>query len=367
MKTIMVLVPRMGMGGISKIGAFVANSLSNEEYKVVCCSLINDIATVKFNDDVVKESIKYPLNDSSSIKFSKLIKKIKAICLLCKLIKKYRVVMVIAFGLDLTRISLVASQGRCKVIASERGNPYRYTSKQMSKYCRVLRRADYVIFQTEGAKKAFPTSIVEKKCTIIPNPAIPRQISNKTHSRMGRSITKKIVYCGRLSPDKDIPLLISAFLKTKREGYVLNIYGEGVEESKIRQLINNNGLQQNVSIIKNCDDVFEKEYDADIFVLTSKEEGMPNALIEALCEGIPCIATDCPSGGVRELLDGGRRGLLVPVGDEDALAEAINTFIENSAEAEKYGVLGKEILDLYAPEKIAYEWVRVTKIVENKV
>ena len=93
---------------------------------------------------------------------------------------------------------------------------------------------------------------------------------------------------------------------------------------------------------------------------------MPNALIEALCEGIPCIATDCPPGGVSELLGDGKRGLLVPVGDVNALASAIKTFMDNPAEAERYGNLGKEILDLYASEKIASEWIDLVKLVGNK-
>ncbi len=366
MKTIMVLIPRMGMGGISKIGAFVANSLLNAGHNVICCSLVKDKATIKLNNDVIKESVKYPLDDLSIGKLTKAAKKINAIRMLYSLIKKYEVDGIIAFGLDLARIALVVSNGKCKVIASERGNPYRYTVKQMSKYCKVLKKADYVVFQTNGAKQAFPSSIVEMKSKIIANPAMPRQTTKSQHTRTGRSGTKKIVYCGRLSPDKDIPLLITAFSKTMREGYVLNIYGEGIEENKIRQLIKSNNLQQKIFIIKGCADVFEKEYNADMFVLTSKEEGMPNALIEALCEGIPCIATDCPSGGVSELLGDGKRGLLVPVGDANALASAIKTFMDDPIEAERYGNLGKEILDLYAPEKIASEWINLVKLVGNK-
>ena len=194
MKTIMVLIPRMGMGGISKIGAFVANSLLNAGHNVICCSLVKDKATIKLNNDVIKESVKYPLDDLSIGKLTKAAKKINAIRMLYSLIKKYGVDEIIAFGLDLARIALVVSQGKCKVIASERGNPYRYTVKQMSKYCKVLKKADYVVFQTNGAKQAFPASIVEMKSKIIANPAVPRQTIKSQHTRTGRSGTKRILW-----------------------------------------------------------------------------------------------------------------------------------------------------------------------------
>ena len=79
--------------------------------------------------------------------------------------------------------------------------------------------------------------------------------------------------------------------------------------------------------------------------------------MEALSIGIPCIAADCPGSGVRALMAGGARGLLVPVGDEAALAEAMQTYVDNPDLAARYGQAGLEIAAEYAPEPIGRQWL----------
>ncbi len=96
-----------------------------------------------------------------------------------------------------------------------------------------------------------------------------------------------------------------------------------------------------------------------MFVLSSDLEGMPNALMEAMAMGIPCISTDCKGGGARFLIQNGINGLLVPVGDADALAGAMIQMLSNEEFAEQCGRNASRIVDRLDPGRIYSEWERL--------
>lgn len=357
MKTILILVPRFGVGGISKIGSFIANTLS-VEYKVLFVSLIPDDISSTVSDNVIKKCLNYDFVHRSNNALLRLIKKVSTIIRLRYLIKKYRVNLICSLGLDLGNIALLTRIGLyCKCITSERGNPYRYTEKQKKKYDNVIKKSDCIIFQTKMAQEAFANCDITYKSFIIQNPAIGR--NSKDYINKHKDKEKRIVYCGRLSPEKNIDMLISAFAKLRTEEYQLVIYGDGPEYSRLVNLICNEGISDKAEIIQGCNDVFSIESNSEIFVLTSNEEGMPNALIEAMMCGMTCIVTDCPPGGCRELLQDGKRGILVPVNGVDELANAIWTVISDPSLSHRYGEAAKTILQTNASEVIQNQWREV--------
>ena len=105
-------------------------------------------------------------------------------------------------------------------------------------------------------------------------------------------------------------------------------------------------------------DVLEWIKESYCFVLTSDFEGLPNSLIEAMSMGIPCISTDCSPGGARQLL-GDDRGLIVPCGDKERLAEAINMYLENKDVAMKYGEVAYKLRDEIESHTVAKEWINL--------
>lgn len=128
---------------------------------------------------------------------------------------------------------------------------------------------------------------------------------------------------GRLTAQKDFPALIRAFGRVRAECDArLLILGEGPDRGGLEALVGELGLQDDVSLPGYVDNPFAFMSAATAFVLSSRWEGLPSVLIEALACGRPVIATDCPSGP-REILAGGTYGRLVPVGDLDALAAAL--------------------------------------------
>jgi glycosyltransferase involved in cell wall biosynthesis len=138
-----------------------------------------------------------------------------------------------------------------------------------------------------------------------------------------------ILAVGRLTKAKDYPTLFRAFslVRQVRPAKLL-VLGEGEERSNLERLAIELGIQNDVSMSGFVDNPFAFMAKASVFVLSSAWEGFGNVLVEALACGCPVVATDCPSGP-REILDNGRYGRLVPVGDHEALAKAILETLDN--------------------------------------
>lgn len=136
----------------------------------------------------------------------------------------------------------------------------------------------------------------------------------------------------RLSPEKDLPTLLHAFslLHRQRPEAHLLLAGEGPERAGLEALVAALGLQAVVELLGRTRQPLAWMRRAAVFVPASRFEGFGNVLIEALACGTPVVATDCPVGP-REVLQGGRFGPLVPVGDAGAMAQAIGQLLDRPA------------------------------------
>jgi len=144
-----------------------------------------------------------------------------------------------------------------------------------------------------------------------------------------------ILGCGRLIELKGFMVLIKAFARlVERQQYRLIILGKGPQKKELETLVARLGLQGKVSLPGHTDNPFAFMSCAKLFVMSSRTEGLPTALIEALACGCPCVSTDCPSGPA-EILQGGAIGPLVPVGDHAALADAMAQTLNNPPDKQK--------------------------------
>jgi glycosyltransferase involved in cell wall biosynthesis len=114
----------------------------------------------------------------------------------------------------------------------------------------------------------------------------------------------------------------------------LHVAGEGPLHAELAALAATLGIAERVTWHGWVEDVGGRYRAADLYVSASRKEGFPNALLEALAHGLPCVATDCPSGPA-EILDRGAYGALVPVGDDAAMAEAILAALAQPVDAER--------------------------------
>ena len=181
------------------------------------------------------------------------------------------------------------------------------------------------------------TNIPRERITVIYNPSVVKaEVAEKAQATLDHPWFKPgqppvLIAVGRLQVQKDYPTMLQAFAKVRRRRPArLLILGEGKKRPALEALIEELGLQQDVRLQGFVPNPYAYMARASLFVLSSRWEGLPTVLIEALCCGTPVVSTDCPSGP-QEILRGGRYGQLVPVGDADGLACAIERALDNNA------------------------------------
>jgi glycosyltransferase involved in cell wall biosynthesis len=153
---------------------------------------------------------------------------------------------------------------------------------------------------------------------------------------------------GRLNPEKDFPNLLRAFAQVRQQKSArLIILGEGQERQKLEKIIDSLGLGDDVLMPGFVKNPYAYMKRASCLVLSSKTEGLPTVLIEAMACGCPVVSTDCPSGP-DEILDNGAYGLLVPIENSKALAEAMLKTLETPSNREKLIQRANE----YSTEKV---------------
>ncbi len=213
-----------------------------------------------------------------------------------------------------TLYSLLSKNTESALISSDRAN-INYRSLMRRILCRyTAKRCDGYIFQTESAKKCYGKK-VQRHSTIIPNAV-------STYAKECRNKKNIISAMGRLTWQKGFDVLIKAYaiFNEKHNDYILNIYGDGPDFSSLKDLINSLNLNEKVNLLGNRRDAIDDISESKLFVLSSRFEGMPNALLEAMASGVACISTDCPFGP-NEIIENGKNGILVQVDDVEELAK----------------------------------------------
>lgn len=254
---------------------------------------------------------------------------------------------------------------KAPVIVSERSDPKKYIEKTKKGLRKTACLADGFVFQTDEAREWYVPHLKGTKATVIPNAINPVFIRPAYEGER----EKTIVGAGRFNSQKNFPLLIRAFAEIAPDfpEHKLVIYGQGNLLESYQTLANELGVGDRVEFPGFVSDMPERLEKSSMFVLSSDYEGMPNALMEAMASGLPCVSTDCGGGGARFLIRDGENGSLVPVGDENAMAEAMRKILSDEAFAATLGRNARKLQETLAPEKVYGEWEAfVRQICEGK-
>jgi glycosyltransferase involved in cell wall biosynthesis len=215
-------------------------------------------------------------------------------------------------------------------------------------------RADAVVAVSAGVADDLERAVglPRGRIHVIPNPLTPRIEIDAgvapAHGWLSDGGPPVLLSVARLTPAKDIPTLLHAFakLRTARTARLL-VLGEGEQRRTLQALVGSLGRGADVDLAGYSPNPYAAMAAADAFVLSSLREGLPTVLVEALSLGIPVVSTDCPSGP-REILEGGRLGRLVPPGDADALAGAMDAALSDGRSAPPRAALARYSVDAVA-------------------
>lgn len=348
-------------GGAERVTCNLASYLARKGHEIKVLTMSDDTATYALGDNVLR----IPLLKSSERKgllYNSFLRLKRLIIHLRKDKVDVYVVMLPVTTILLLRLSWLT---KSKIIAAERVDPSNYSSGKQNQLKTLAKKADGWVFQTDEEWAWYGKSTGKAEVRIIPNAINPEFIREPY-----QGVRKKtIVTAGRLTEQKNHKLLIQAFAKISPlfPDYQLVILGDGPLKEQLKSAAEEQGVKEKVLLPGYTTNIGDKIKDASLFVLSSDFEGMPNALMEAMALGIPCVSTDCDGGGAKFLIENGKNGLLVPKDDVDALSESMRIMLSDKKLAEQCGCEAHKICERLAPEKIYGEWEQFIKeIVEDK-
>lgn len=363
-----LVISSLQAGGAERVMTTMANYWTAIGWEISILTFDDGSTPPFYNIDekVVHAPLGIASNSTNSI--AGLMNTLKRVQILHHAIRNTRPDAVISFMERTNVITLLAVRGlNIPTIISERCNP---KLNRIGKSWEQLRRrtyplADLLVVQGKGVLECFPPRVQARAC-VIPNPVVrPHMNDALNHTGLndtgapasGLAVGPTIIAMGRLSHQKGFDYLLQAFahLKPRHRNWKLTILGEGPERKELESLRRSLLLEDSAflpgSVVN--PNAFLKQ--ASLFVLSSRYEGFPNALCEAMACGLPVIAADCkygPQDIVRHDVD----GLLIPREDGNALISAMNRLMSSRQERGRLARRAPEVIDRFALERVMQMW-----------
>lgn len=354
MKKILIVIDSFYGGGAERVASRLANALAVDNEVVVFARCIPE--SYPLSEKIKMVEIIDPMGiGPSNKKLARYFKPLNKYYLyyrlikMCEEVKRQEKPDVTLSMLKIANMMNAFSRGPGRIVVSERNNPRNKDSEYRRLGILSFKKADRVVFQTETVRNMFPASI-RKKGVVVPNPVIV-----SCHATGG---SKRIVTMGRLNPQKNHTLLIKAFAAFSRThpDHTLHLYGKWGGES-LMALISSLSLDGKVFIEGFKNPIHPEIADAEQFVLSSDYEGTPNALLEAMMMGLPCITTAFE--GAREMLGNEPPCLMTPVGDETSLAEAMSRLADDADLRKTLSQHGQQFTQAFTLDNIIPKWREV--------
>jgi glycosyltransferase involved in cell wall biosynthesis len=271
-----------------------------------------------------------------------------------KALRKLRPDVLISFGHNTNLLVLFCAMAlRIPVIVSERTDPRLAPATWKARWSRpwLYRCASAIVVQSHAVRKWVEQSLSEKTIRVIPNPVTPPSVDHL------RCKEKRIVGMGRLAREKGFDLLIAAFARCSslHPDWRLAIFGDGPEREALGQLAERLGVQEKVVFGGLIRETAAELASSEIFVLSSRFEGFPNVLLEAMSCGVAVVSFDCQSGPA-EIISNGTDGILVPRDDVELLSASLSELMSDKLLRSKLGSNARKVVERYRVDKVSDMW-----------
>lgn len=349
----------LAQGGAERVISILTDQWSRQG-KDVTIMVLNrgDTAAYEVNAAVKIENVGL-VSDRSVNSLQAGLRVIQKISALRRAIRQLRPDVLVSF-LDYGNILTLLASRRLgiPVIVSERIDPSLY---RIGTFWEMARRvtyphADAVVCQTEATLEAFQRRFSFQGC-VIPNPVIAPAVSSQRKRELRGNTPRSVMAMGRLVPQKGFDLLIQAFSRVaaRHTDWILTIAGGGPMRDELMAQAQRLGVRDRVFLTGPLEDPFPTLANADLFVLSSRFEGFPNALCEAMACGVPVISFDCPAGP-REIIRDNVDGILVRPADFEALASALDRLMSSPEERARLAARAPEITARFSVERVLALW-----------
>lgn len=335
-------------GGAERVLSVLSKSFADNFDEVVYLTWIDAYDFYPLDNRIKRICVERECHSKSIIKkaiwFRKHVKDSNYSCVL-SFLEPFNVLICLA----LTGVSI-------PIIVADRNDPRWVWNNFFQRKLRLIayRKARRIICQTENNQSYYKGGYL-KKSIVIYNPIfLPEEYKGKA---LLTPKEHRFVSVARLDEQKNLKMMISAFAEfyAKNKEYSLTIYGEGSCRKDLEAFIRSNNLGGCVFLPGARQNVWDLILDAECFILSSWYEGMPNALFEAMCLGLPCVSTRV--SGAKDLIESGKNGLLVDLNDTQSMTEALNKIAEDKKTRNTLGENAVKVFDVLQLKTISSKWV----------
>jgi len=344
-----LVIASLGAGGAERVMSLLASGWAARGWDVTVLTLASASGDFYALDARVKR-VRLDLAAASRNPLEGLRRNARRLSALRQAIRASRPEAVISFVDQMNVLTLFGTRGLgVPVIVSERVAPEHH---QIGGAWRLLRRLAYprasaLVVQSKAARRWAEALVPAARVHAIPNPVeVPPEMRGAALSRDGKKRDsggqgregRTVIAMGRLARQKGFDMLLDAFARVapRHPEWRLAIIGEGEEREGLSARAEALGIADRLDLPGRLAQPFGALAKADVFVLSSRHEGFPNALLEAMALGLPAVSFDCPNGP-GEIITDGTDGVLVEPENTGALAAALERLMTDGAERERLG------------------------------
>lgn len=354
----MLFVSHFSGGGAERVASNLCAHWAEAGHEVIVVTLANP-RTADYALHPRVERVALGLMHVSDNALAALSGNLRRVRALRRLVRERRPEVLIGFMTSSNVVAILAAAGTgCRVIVSERCHP---PNTDAAPYWLLLRRYLYkrayaVVVLAEQSRQWIRSHTGARCVHVIPN-MVSWPLTVYPGSVTPPAITgRRLLAVGRLVHEKNHPALIDAFAELAPDvpDWRLSIVGGGDRDPLLRR-VRDAGLQDRVDIVGQAGNVAEWYASAEAYVLSSRSEGFPNSLVEAMAAGLPVLAVDCATGP-RDIIDHERNGLLVPPDSHVALVAGLRRLLCDEALRGKLAAAAPEVITRFSPTCILSSW-----------